>query len=499
MEQLESRAFQRAALKSESYRILGLLGLLGALMLYAIARGLAALQFRLLLAETLLLTLAICYEALMLRVVKGALQRERDVTRVIWVLNVLLETQIPTIALFLLIKSGLMSPYHVLVAPAMLIYFFFIILSTLRLSPLLSSLTGLAAALGYLAITFYTVMRYPSSEANLIVLFPPTLYFIYASLLLAGGIVAAFVARQIRVHVAAALHEAELKGELERVNHDLDIARSIQQGLLPARSLQLDNFEIAGWNKPADQTGGDYFDWQALADGRFAISLADATGHGIGPALVSTSCRAYARASFLAGGEQDELLSHLNRLLAEDLSANKFITFAAVFLDPSNSHVKVLSAGHGPILWYSYATDKIERLDAQGIPLGMIAGIEYEHGTEGYLGAGDILALVTDGFYEWENPAGEEFGVNRLEEVLRESRNFSAEEVIANLRSSVASFCQGTKQMDDLTAVILKRKAGPFSTRESADLEQTFSNTLPARKQQEIPLPYSGSHLLASE
>jgi phosphoserine phosphatase len=88
-----------------------------------------------------------------------------------------------------------------------------------------------------------------------------------------------------------------------------------------------------------------------MPDGQLAISLADATGHGIGPALVSTSCRAYARASLIANPKRDDVLGLLNHLLAADLADNRFVTFAVVFLDPISSKVKVLSAGHGPILW----------------------------------------------------------------------------------------------------------------------------------------------------
>ncbi|MBV9959203.1 MAG: PP2C family protein-serine/threonine phosphatase [Acidobacteria bacterium] len=470
LKQIESGAFQLAALKSESYRIVGLLGLLGALLLYTLVRGLAGLHLRLLLAETLLLGFAITYKVGKLVVIRKALRRGAPVPQTAWaIVGILIETQIPTITLFLLIESGLMNPAQALVEPAMLIYFFFIILSTLRLSPGLSLLTGLLSALGYLAVTFYTLFSYPAANAN-----PTTSYFIYAALILAGGFAAAFVARQIRVHVGAALREAELQSELERVNHDLEIARSIQLRLLPDHSPGLENFEVAGWNQPADQTGGDYFDWQALPDGRLAVSLADATGHGIGPALVSTSCRAYARASFLSGNGQDGVLDHLNRLLAEDLSANRFVTFAVVFLDPASSSVKVLSAGHGPILWYRHETDRIEALEAQGIPLGMIAGVKYEQGIEVCLATGDFLALVTDGFYEWENPAGEEFGLRRLEAVLCESRDLPAEEVIARLRAAVAGFCQGADQKDDLTAVILRRTAGLFVVGTGAEREAAF-------------------------
>lgn len=466
---IESDAFRRATLESESHRIVGLLCLLGVLTVYAVARGHAAGRLWLLVAQTVLLALAIGYEAFMLATVRAALRGGGDIAPTARVLNVLLETQLPTVALFLLVESGLLNPRDVLVAPAVFVYFLFIILSTLRLSPWLSFLTGLAAALGYLAVAFYAELRFPDPNAGPGTPFP-AVYFIYAGLFVAGGAAAASVARRLQAHVSAALREAELQRALERVGHDLEVARSIQRGLMPARAPELDDFEVAGWNQPADETGGDYFDWQALPGGRVAISLADATGHGIGPALISASCRAYARASFLAGGGPDGLLDRLNRLLADDLEPNLFVTFAVVFLDADSARVQVLSAGHGPILWYSRAADRFERLEAQGIPLGMIAGVGYENGTEGRLAPGDLLALVTDGVHEWENPEGEEFGVARLEAVLRESRDLPAEEVLAALRAAVAAFCKGTRQKDDLTAVIIKRKSGRASAAEEGEL-----------------------------
>jgi len=359
--------------------------------------------------------------------------------------------------LFLLLGGPWLRPYQALVAPAVLVYFLLIILSTLRLSPTLTTLTGLLSALGYLFVTLYTMMRFQNSPAQSDAL-PTAAYFIYAAVILTGGILAAVVAGRIRTHVAAALREAELNSKLEQVNHDLDIARSIQQDLLPAESPKLEDFEVAGWNEPANQTGGDYFDWQSLPDGRLAISLGDATGHGIGPALVSALCRAYARASLAVDKEHHQVLDRLNRLLADDLSANRFVTFALVFLDPVRSEVEVLSAGHGPILWYKHATHEVENLEAQGIPLGMIAGVNYEQAPVRKLAPNDMIVLVTDGFYEWENASGQEFGLHRLESVILQSNNCSAEELISRLRASVEDFCGGTEQKDDLTAVVLKRK-----------------------------------------
>jgi serine phosphatase RsbU (regulator of sigma subunit) len=402
--------------------------------------------------------IVIAQELLVLRAIKRALRDHEDVPPTIWAVNVLIESQLPTFLLLILLAGGWLSPYEVLVAPAMLIYFLFIILSTLRLSPGITLLTGLLSGMGYLVVALYVDEKFGAARGSLGG-FPLRFYVIYALGILVAGVIAAAVAQQVRGYVWAALREAELQGRLDQVQHDLDVARSIQQGLLPSSAPKLDNFELAGWNQPADQTGGDYFDWQSLPDGRVAISLGDATGHGIGPALVSTSCRAYLRASVLAGTENNGLLDRLNRLLADDLSANRFVTFAAIFLDPPTAHVKILSAGHGPILWYRHDADQIESLEAQGIPLGMISGIEYSQAIEGRLAPGDMLIVVTDGFYEWENPDGQEFGLQRLEAVVRECRDCGAEEMISRLRSAVERFCGGTEQKDDLTAVVLRRKS----------------------------------------
>jgi len=452
VQKIESKAFHRAELESESHRIVGILALLGLLALYVVLRGAATGEFRLLAAQMLVLVAAAAYEAAMLAIVKRALKNDRELSVAVVILNVFIETQLPTIAILLLIKSGLVEPQIALVSPAVLLYFLFIILSTLRLSPGLCILTGLAAVGGYVAVTLSIGIKDNGALGGV------PIYLLYAILIYGGAIVAAIVASQIRNHVFAALSEAELKSELDRVNHDLDIARSIQQGLLPATAPSLEQFDLAGWNQPANQTGGDYFDWQVLPDGQLAISLADATGHGIGPALVSTSCRAYARASVLSGNGQTGLLKTLNRLLSQDLSSNRFITFAVVFLDPLLAQIKVSSAGHGPILRYHYTADQFEDLKAHGIPLGMMEGAEYEAATSRYMEHGDLLVMVTDGFYEWTNRNGEEFGLARLEAVIRESRNLSAKEIIAQLRAAVAKFCQGTEQQDDLTAVVLKRK-----------------------------------------
>jgi len=434
-----------------------LLCILGGLLLFTIARGFVTHNYVLLSVQIAVLVLAIAHEAVMLRAIKASLRDDEDLVPELWVFNILIESQLPTVALFVLLLNGWMTPYQVLVAPAIVIYFLFITLSTLRLRPSLTLITGLLSAAGYLLVTFYVELNFSDSTAAS-ERFPFPVYIVYAALIFLAGVIAAAVAEQIRGYVRAALREAKLQSELEQINHDLDLARSIQQGLMPARPPQLDDFEIAGWNQPANQTGGDYFDWQLLPDGQLAISIGDATGHGIGPELVSALCRAYARASFLADQKQEQILERLNTLLASDLADDRFVTFAVIFLNPANSNIKVLSAGHGPILWYRRGANKWENFEAQGIPLGMIDGMSYEDSHLNYLRAGDMIVLVTDGFYEWQNPESEEFGLERMKDTIHAARDCSPEEVIARLYTAVKDFSKGTAQNDDLTAVVLKRK-----------------------------------------
>ena len=464
---MQSRAFERASLKSESYRVIALLCVLGALALWVVIRGVVTQNYLLLVGQIVILAFVISHESVMLHHIKTALRDDEAVVPELWVFNVFIESQLPTVALFVLLLAQWMTPYQVLVAPAIAIYFLFITLSTLRLRPSLTFITGLLSALGYLLLILFVELRFSdSAPADR---FPFAVYLVYAALILVAGIIAAVVARQIRGYVKAALREAKLESELQQINHDLEIARSIQQDLLPTSPPELEHFEIAGWNQPANQTGGDYFDWQLLPDGQLAISVGDATGHGIGPALVSALCRAYARASFLA--DHDRVLERLNSLLANDLADDRFVTFAVIFLNPANSEIKVLSAGHGPILWYRRAMNKWENFEAQGIPLGMIPGMPYEDSRLKSLKAGDMIVLVTDGFYEWQNPDEEEFGVERLKDTIREARDCSAEDMIGKLYAAVKEFSKGTEQKDDLTAVVLKRKTTIAALRKEAQNE----------------------------
>ena len=456
----ESIAFREALLKSEHLRIRIVLGAIIAAFLLRTIRGITLGGGRENLVSWLmmlgLLSLFVTYEFVMLRAVNRAIQRVRELGNWIWLSNILLETLLPALAVAFLSSASIDPIYRPLANPAGLAFFVFIILSTLRLNPALCRLSGVTAAVSYLAAAAYLGWR-PSISGGTSLLSPQKAVFGYATALIIAGFVAAVVAGEIRKQVDAALREAEMRRQVDRLEHDLEVARSIQQSLLPRTMPQIEGFEIAGWNQPADQTGGDYYDWQLLADGKVVVALADVTGHGIGPALLAAVCRAYARANFRAGNGLFDAMEQINAALADDIGEGRFVTFVAAVCAPGCPRVELLSAGHGPLFLYVLKQDSFKEMGAQGLPLGIVAKLVSEPPQILELNKGDLLVLATDGFFEWANSQGELFGPKRLEEVIRISKEKQPREIISALYQATIAFSGGTKQQDDLTVVIIKR------------------------------------------
>jgi phosphoserine phosphatase len=251
------------------------------------------------------------------------------------------------------------------------------------------------------------------------------------------------------------LEEYAEKKKLER---DLDLARDIQQNLLPKSCPVAPGFDIAGWNKPADKTGGDLFDFQTLTDGRIIFSVADATGHGIGPALVMSECRALFRAAIGFSTDLPDVFQHVNNHLAQDMAAGRFVTCFYGWLDPAAKIIQYISGGQGPLLHVHAQSQKVDQFNASAAPLGIFPDADYEMANPIQLAPGDLFIVATDGFYEWANPQDEQFGTRRLTEYLCQHRNESAQKIIEGLHDTLRKFTAGTTQDDDLTMVIVKRE-----------------------------------------
>lgn len=249
----------------------------------------------------------------------------------------------------------------------------------------------------------------------------------------------------------------ERKHKVTRLERDLEVARDIQRTLLPSKDLAFDGFEIAGWNQPADETGGDFFDWFSVPGGRCCFSIADVTGHGIGPALVASICRAYIRAAATDEPELTGLVTRVNQLISRDVSMGRFVTAAVGILDASAHKVSLLSAGHGLTLFYRSQEGKMTSIDAQDIPLGIEPTQEYKSSVDLHFDQGDLLLVVTDGFSEQRSPTGEQFGIQRLTHATEKVVGLHPDEIIAHLYDDVRTFSGGVGQADDLTAIVIKR------------------------------------------
>ncbi|HWY07930.1 MAG TPA: PP2C family protein-serine/threonine phosphatase [Candidatus Acidoferrales bacterium] len=458
--QSQSPAFQQALRQSERLRIYLLLALLVFILVLRGTRTLLAPTPDNLSTLYMFLTLIGvlgAVELVTLRALGRAIRDSRPMAKVLWFLNIFLELALPALSIASAASSVMLSGYRPLANPSFLIYFLLLMLTILRLDPPLSVLCGFFAAGSYLAAAYHLGWRPLQPSMDISLYSPQKNVITYAISLIVVGITAAVVAREFRAQVEAALREAETRHEMENLQHDLDVARSIQQSLLPPSMPLVSGWDIAAWNQPADQTGGDYYDWQPLPNGKFVTALADVTGHGIGPALLASVCRAYARANFRNQDSFLKAMEEINSAVAADVREGRFITFVAAIFGPGSSTVELLSAGHAPLFLYTLKQDRFDLLEANGLPLGISDAFASDPSYCLELASGDLLLLATDGFFEWANAREERFGTERLEQTIRAAREKPAAEIIANLHQEVLRFAGGTKQMDDLTAIVLKR------------------------------------------
>ncbi len=449
--------FQHALLRSERFRTMGVLvfgvlcGVLISIRIF-FGHGTPVSHWGVIPVFVLFMV----YELGRLRAIDWALQKGRDLPSSTWFINTIIEMSLPALGLAFKANQFVPSEIQPIATIWILAYFPLLTLSTLRLSPKMCQVGGAVASLGYLLAAHHLGWRLNFGELTGVAAARMSV-LIYAVVLLASGFVAGLVASEIRKHVQAALREAETRHKLQQVEHDLEVARAIQRSLLPRVRPTIDGFEIAGWSQAADETGGDYFDWKELPDGRLAVTLADVTGHGIGPALLASVCRAYARSSFDAQEDLSATLRQINRSLKADLIPGRFATFVAAVCRSGKDQVELLSAGHGPLFVYNAATRTVREIAAQAIPLGIVPELPSAPPEVLDLQSGDMVLLITDGFFEWENSKGEDFGTKRLAEVICASSHLPPEEVIAALYNAAVTFANGAKQQDDLTAVIIKR------------------------------------------
>lgn len=251
----------------------------------------------------------------------------------------------------------------------------------------------------------------------------------------------------------ARLHRQAL--EQERLQRELELAADIQRQLLPKRLPQVDGFEFGAWSRPARHVGGDYYDLRQADDGGVHLALGDVSGKGMPAALLVSTLHSALRLLLGARPFDADLVGRLNRHIAEASASNKFITLAVARLDPISARVTYVNAGHNPPLLLR-RDGAIEDLPPGGMPLGIFSGARYQT-AETELGPGDLLCIFSDGITECETPAAEEYGPERLADLLRASADRPLPEILARIDQAVVDFAAGAPQGDDQTVVLLRR------------------------------------------
>ncbi len=254
----------------------------------------------------------------------------------------------------------------------------------------------------------------------------------------------------------------QLKERMD-IRQSLALAQEVQQHLLPKAAPDVPGLDIAGRLLYADETGGDYYDFLLppdVPDGQVGIAVGDATGHGVPAALLMTTLRASLRSAPVDPDALGDVAGRLNRQLARDAQGGRFVTLAYMQIDGAARRARWFSAGHDPVLFYDPGTDAFTELDAPDIPLGIDPARGFTACARDGWPDGGILVLATDGVWEARDPDGAMFGKDRLRDVIRDHRLWTADNICGAVERALAEFQRGEPAHDDITLVVVRFTAG---------------------------------------
>lgn len=245
----------------------------------------------------------------------------------------------------------------------------------------------------------------------------------------------------------------ELKDKL-LAKDEIQVARSVQQALLPTENPELDGWELWGYSIPANDVGGDLVDYIELGGERLGVALGDVAGKGLGAALLTAKLQATLRALGPESPSLDELGDRMNAIFHQDGLDNRYATLFYLELAQGSGHVRYLNAGHNPPI--VVRPDGLEHLEASSTPLGMLPGPRYAEQMLD-LRDGDLLLAYSDGLSEAESPGGAEFGTANIERLARESCGISLEDAGKRILGAVRTHIEDEPLRDDLSIVLLRR------------------------------------------
>jgi serine phosphatase RsbU (regulator of sigma subunit)/pSer/pThr/pTyr-binding forkhead associated (FHA) protein len=262
-----------------------------------------------------------------------------------------------------------------------------------------------------------------------------------------------------------ALENARLLDETvkqERLQRDLQLAKRVQESFLPRDAPVLPGYEFHGFYEAARDVGGDYYGYIPLTGGRMAVAIGDVAGKGVAASLLMAKLSSDIRFSMLAEKEPSKVIARLNDLLYEFTSQmDRFVTVAAVVLDPATHTATMVSGGHpSPMLWRPATGEFVAAMhkDVGGPPLGMMPELEFDS-CQITLKPGDSLMLFTDGVDESMNVKGQKFELAGIEKVVKEAGDVGPRELVNRLVAAVKQHAAGRDPHDDVTVVCLGRRS----------------------------------------
>ena len=258
---------------------------------------------------------------------------------------------------------------------------------------------------------------------------------------------------------AVAIENVQLQAELatrKLLEKELDLAREIQKSFLPECCPGIPGFDLSAYWRSARRVGGDFYDFMRLANGHWGLVIADVADKGVPAALFMALSRTLMRATAMSGRAPADALRRTNELILADARSDLFVTVFYGVLDPRRATFTYANAGHNPPIWFNTRSGETKYLSVHGIALGVVPEVNLTD-VRIALDSGDVVALYTDGLTEALNDQGEEFGVERLEHLVRTHCAQSAEEIVAAIQLAVEAFVGEELPFDDLTLVVLKR------------------------------------------
>ncbi len=269
-----------------------------------------------------------------------------------------------------------------------------------------------------------------------------------------------YVAQALAAQAAVVLHRAKITEQIiasERLDREITVARDVQMGTLPKTMPEIEGYEFGGAFTPTDQTGGDLYDFVPLDERRLFLLMGDATGHGIGPALSATQVRAMLRVAIRLNSTLDDAFIHINDQLCEDLPDDRFVTGFFGLLDSGSNSVRFHSGGQGPIMHFHARTHEYDWHPATTFPLGYMPQTRLGEPVSVTLEPGDVLGLISDGIYEYENESGMQFGQQGVINILDNNPPASAQELVDFIMSAARQHGGDAPQADDITIVLARR------------------------------------------